>query len=75
MFANVDRDRLLLKRCFSYNHVDLDFRRVKECVMNQAMMDRSHDSFRLLFSQRPRARDKDSEIAESGRLFQLFRSH
>ena len=55
-FTNIDRDPLLLKRCFSHYQVDLDLGRVQESVMNQAMMHGSHRSFRLLFSQRPRAR-------------------
>jgi hypothetical protein len=56
----------------AHGQLDLDLRRIEECVVNKAMVDRAGKSLRLVFRQERGTRNMNAKIAEPGRLFQLF---
>jgi hypothetical protein len=61
----VDRGR------FDYRQLNLDLRRRQERVVNQAVMHRSYEPLRLVYSERDGANNMNVEVAEPGRLFQF----
>jgi hypothetical protein len=57
------------------SQLDLDFRRRQQCVVNQAVMHRTHQAFRLLFRERYGIHDMDAEVAEPCRLREFISGH